>query len=199
MRLIYMMGKSSSGKDTIYNILRQKLDVNTYVMYTTRPMREGEIEGETYYFISDEEMNQYIKGKRENQLIESRTYHTVAGPWTYATIADDQFETDKDMMMLGTLESYAKIREAFQHKKEVELLPIYIEVPDGIRLKRAIEREDQQKDPRYLEICRRFVADSKDFSETNIRKAEIKKRFVNIDLYECVKEIEEYIKEKKRT
>ena len=47
MNIIYIMGKSSSGKDTIFNIIKNKLEVNTYVMYTTRPIREGEIPGET--------------------------------------------------------------------------------------------------------------------------------------------------------
>ena len=65
MKLIYIMGKSSSGKDTIYKILKEKLDVNTYVMYTTRPMREEEINGVTYNFISSEEMQDYIDGKKE--------------------------------------------------------------------------------------------------------------------------------------
>ena len=39
MNIIYIMGKSSSGKDTIFNIIKNKLEVNTYVMYTTRPIR----------------------------------------------------------------------------------------------------------------------------------------------------------------
>ena len=74
MKIVYIMGKSSSGKDTIFNIIKDKLKVNTYVMYTTRPIREGEVEGKTYNYISDDEMQKYIDGKKENKLIESRTY-----------------------------------------------------------------------------------------------------------------------------
>ena len=54
MKIIYIMGKSSSGKDTIYKKLKENLDVNTYVMYTTRPIRKGEIDGVTYHYITDE-------------------------------------------------------------------------------------------------------------------------------------------------
>lgn len=193
MKLIYIMGKSSSGKDTIYHILKEKLDVNTYVMYTTRPMREEEVEGETYYYISSEEMEKYIKGENKEQLIEQRTYQTVYGPWTYATIADQQFQSQKDMIMLGTLESYLKVKENFKNQEDIKLLPVYIEVPDGVRLKRAIEREERQKEPKYLEMCRRFIADSQDFSEENLKKAEVQKRFENIDLEKCIQEIIKYI------
>lgn len=193
MKLIYIMGKSASGKDTIYNILKEKMAANTYVMYTTRPMRSGEIDGVTYNFISSEEMQEYIDGRKEQPVIEYRTYKTVHGPWTYATIADSQFEANKDMLMLGTLESYMKVKENFENNQNVELLPIYIEVPDNIRLKRAIEREETQVEPKYVELCRRFIADSKDFSEENLQKAHIQKRFINLNLDECAKEILKYV------
>lgn len=195
MKIIYIMGKSSAGKDTIYKILKEKMDVNTYVMYTTRPIRDGEIDGITYNFIASEEMKEYIDGEKKQRLIEYRTYNTVHGPWTYATIDDSQFETDKDMLMLGTLESYVKVKDKFDKNPDVELLPIYVEVPDNIRLKRAIEREETQKKPKYAELCRRFIADTNDFSEDNLINAGIKKRFTNINLDECVVEILEYIKQ----
>jgi len=194
MKLIYMMGKSSSGKDTIYKILKEKINVDTYVMYATRPMRDGEVDGVTYHFISNEEMQDYIDGKKEHKVIETRTYQTVHGPWTYTTIDDNQFKTDKDMLMLGTLESYVQIKKYFENNPNVNVLPVYIEVPDNIRLKRALEREEQQVKPKYLEMCRRFIADSEDFSEENIEKAGISKRFQNMILDECVNEILEYIK-----
>ena len=91
--------------------------------------------------------------------------------------------------MLGTLESYEKMKDIFKD----ELIPIYIEVEDGLRLERAIKRERQEKEPKYAELCRRFLADSKDFSEENLKKAGINKRFENIDLEKCIKEIEEEI------
>lgn len=194
MKLIYLMGKSSSGKDTIFKILKQQLDVSSYVMYTTRPMREEEINGLTYNFISNEDMQEYIDNKREESVIEYRTYNTVHGPWTYATISDSQFKTNRDMLMLGTLESYMKLKESFKQNENVKLLPIYIEVPDNIRLKRAIEREEKEQEPKFEEMCRRFIADSKDFSEEKLREAQIQKRFINLDLEDCVKKIMEYLK-----
>lgn len=189
MKIFYIMGKSASGKDTIFNILKDKFNMNTYIMYTTRTIREGEEDGKTYHYISNQEMQKYIEGKMPNELIEQRTYHTIYGDWTYATIRDNQFNNEKDMLMIGTLESYNKIKEKMQEKMK----PIYIEVEDGLRLERAIKREQLEEKPKYEELCRRFLADSKDFSEENIKKAGIKKRFQNIKLNECVKEISNYI------
>ncbi len=193
MKIIYIMGKSSTGKDTIFKKLKEKINVKPYVMYTTRPKRTGEINGVDYNYLSDAEMNGYLT-LQSNMLIESRTYDTVYGKWTYATILDNQFNPNKDLLMTGTLESYIHIKEFFEENEAVELIPIYIEVEDGLRLERALKREREQKEPKYVEMCRRFIADSIDFSEDNIESIGIKKRFQNIILDDCVNEISEYVK-----
>ena len=59
------------------------------------------------------------------------------------------------------------------------VLPIYIEVDDGIRLTRALEREKRQENPKYEEMCRRFLADQRDFSPENISNAKITNIFNN--------------------
>ena len=192
MKIIYIMGKSSAGKDTIYKILKEKIDVKPYVLYTTRPIRTGEKEGVDYNYLTDEEMKQYFQNEN-SKVIESRTYNTVYGPWTYATILDNQFSSEKDLLMTGTLESYNALLKYFQNKKNIEIIPIYIEVDDGVRLERALKREREQSNPKYIELCRRFIADSQDFSEENINKSGIKKRFQNNKLDDCVNEIVDYI------
>ena len=192
MKIIYIMGKSSAGKDTIYKILKEKIDVKPYVLYTTRPIRTGEKEGVDYNYLTDEEMKQYFQNEN-SKVIESRTYNTVYGPWTYATILDNQFSSEKDLLMTGTLESYNALLKYFQNKKNIQIIPIYIEVDDGVRLERALKREREQSNPKYIELCRRFIADSQDFSEENINKSGIKKRFHNNKLDDCVNEIIDYI------
>ena len=58
-KLFCIMGKSASGKDTIFKRLVQDeaLNLKTVVSYTTRPMREGEQEGVEYYFVSPKTLN----------------------------------------------------------------------------------------------------------------------------------------------
>lgn len=192
MKIIYIVGKSSVGKDTIYQILKKKMDIKTYVMYTTRPIRTGEQDGIDYYYLKQEEMEKYINDTN-SKVMEYRTYNTVYGPWTYATIIDKQFESDNDLLMEGTLESYNAVKKYFENSDKVQVVPVYIEVDDGVRLERALKREREQENPKYEELCRRFLADSKDFSEEKIVQSGITKRFQNINLDDCIKEIIDYI------
>ena len=70
-----------------------------------------------------------------------------------------------------------------------QVIPIYVEVEDGLRLSRAVERERAQREPKYAELCRRFLADEADFSEEKLSEAGIVKRFQNDDLERCLQEI----------
>ena len=76
---------------------------------------------------------------------------------------------------------------------EDRVCPIYVEVETGERLERAVKRERKQENPRYAELCRRFLADEEDFKEENIKKLNINKRFLNETLEDCVSEIKKYI------
>jgi len=195
-KIFYIMGKSSSGKDTIFQELfrRQTWDLKKIVLYTTRPARADEKDGEDYYFVNEEILKQMeITG----QVIELRAYQTIHGVWKYFTADSEQIDLKKNSYLsIGTLESYQKIREYFGPEKVV---PVYIEVEDGERLARALKREQNQSQPRYEEMCRRFLADSQDFSEENLKKAGIEKRFQNNrTLNECVEEILKYIEEKRK-
>lgn len=185
-RIYYLLGKSATGKDTLYKeILKWRPKLRTVTMYTTRPIREGETDGVEYFFTGREELERQLAS---GKVIESRTYQTIAGPWTYYTVDDGQFNVadDESCLMIGTLESYEKMCTYFEAGK---MVPVYIEVPDGIRLLRAVKREENQKKPNYREVCRRYLADEKDFSEENLERLGITKRYQNTDMEICVEEI----------
>ena len=185
-RIYYLLGKSATGKDTLYKeILKRRPKLRTVTMYTTRPIREGETDGVEYFFTDREERERQLAS---GKVIESRTYQTIAGPWTYYTVDDGQFNVadDESCLMIGTLESYEKMCTYFEAGK---MVPVYIEVPDGIRLLRAVKREENQKKPNYREVCRRYLADEKDFSEENLERLGITKRYQNTDMEICVEEI----------
>jgi len=184
------MGKSSTGKDTIYkHILNEsKLNLKEIIPYTTRPIRDGEVSGREYYFCNEEDVNRLEK---EGRIVELRSYNTVYGIWKYFTVNDGNICLDKEnYLLIVTLEGYVKIRDYFGSK---HVVPIYIEVEDGERLLRAIAREKEQDIPKYEEMCRRFLADSSDFSEEKIKDARIEKRFHNIELNQTIAEVTEYI------
>lgn len=184
-KIYYMMGKSSSGKDTLYKeVLKALPKLKTLVLYTTRPIREGEQEGIEYHFVTDEELERFEKA---GKIIEERTYDTVYGAWKYATIEDGQINLAAyDYLAIGTLESYAGMKKCYGAEN---LVPIYIEVEDGERLSRALSRERQQEQPKYEEMCRRFLEDQKDFSEENLEEAGIVRRYYNDDKVQCLEKI----------
>ena len=190
-KIYYVMGKSSSGKDTIYKKLMEAHPrFRTIVPYTTRPIREGERDGVEYFFVDGERLREM---QEAGQVIEVRSYDTKCGIWTYFTADDGQIDLNAhDYLVIGTLVSYQALREYFGERK---MVPVYIEVEDGLRLARAVERERRQAEPKYQELCRRFLADSEDFSEDNLRKAGIERRFENLDLDACLEEINRYIED----
>lgn len=190
-KIFYVMGKSASGKDTIYKrILEAAPELRTVVTYTTRPIRDGETEGSEYHFTTEESL---AKMKDQGKVIESRTYQTVFGPWSYATVNDGQIDlTAADYLMIGTLESYNSTRRYFG---EEALVPLYIEIEDGERLARALARERMQKAPKYAELCRRFLADAEDFCEEKLQQAGIKTRYENRELEVCLGKILKRIEE----
>ena len=190
-KIFCIMGKSSSGKDTIYGrLLKDKnLNLKHIITYTTRPIREGETNGNEYYFIDDAKVEEL---EAEGKILEIRAYHTVHGIWKYMTVADGTWDVAaNNYVIIGTPESYEK---CLQHFGKDVMVPIYVTVEDGLRLERALKRERAQKEPKYEEMCRRFLADAEDFKEENIRRAGIEKRFENNSLEECYGEIAEYIK-----
>ena len=192
--IAFIMGKSSSGKDSIFRMLAddKKLGLCKVVPYTTRPMRSGETQGVEYNFVDDAQADRMAA---EGRIIELRSYNTVHGIWRYFTADDGQIELGNGSryIIIGTLEAYKKFLRYFG---EEHIMPIYIEVDDGVRLIRAVKREMQQENPHYEELCRRFLADAKDFSEENIRKSGITRRFANNGEFDdCVDEIRQALKE----
>ena len=183
-KIFYFMGKSASGKDTIFKQIKERMpNLKTIVIYTTRPIREGEQEGVEYYFVDEKRLAEL---EAQGKVIELRAYNTVHGVWKYFTVDDGQFDGDENYIAIGTLESYAKM---LAYMGAGSLVPIYIDVDDGVRLLRAVERERKQKEPKYEELCRRFLADAEDFSEKNLQRMGITHHYFNDNMENCIQEI----------
>jgi len=189
-KMVYLMGKSSTGKDTVYKRLLKNVSLNLkkIVPYTTRPIRAGEIQGEEYFFTDEKG---FEKLKAQGRVIEDRAYYTYHGLWRYFTVDDGKIDLENnDYIIIGTLESFVKTREYFGEDK---VIPVLLEVDDGVRLQRALNRERRQENPKYQELCRRYLADEEDFSKEKIREAGISLIFSNENLEKCLSEIESYL------
>ena len=112
-KIFCVIGKSATGKDTVYERLLEdkKLPVKRLIPYTTRPIREGETEGETYHFCTEEMVKSL---EEQGKIIEMRAYNTVYGVWKYFTVDDDQIDLEKhNYMLIGTIEMYVQIRDYY--------------------------------------------------------------------------------------
>lgn len=192
-KLFCLMGKSASGKDTIYRLLLQdkSLGLHRVIPYTTRPIREGEEDGREYYFVSTQQFERFCT---EGKILEQRCYDTVYGPWHYFTADDGQINLSSySSLMIGTPQAFVSIRKCFGGDK---VIPLCVRVEDGERLLRAIERERREEKPRYEELCRRFLADQEDFSGERLLSSGITNFFDNVDLDTCIREIADFIRKK---
>lgn len=134
-----MLGKSCSGKDTIFQSLKEnkQLNLKTVVGYTTRPMRVNEKDGVEYFFVDQNKLEELKKAKK---VIECRDYNTVYGIWSYFTVDDGQIDLNNgDYLYIGTLESYEQMIDFYG---EDVVVPLYIQVETGERLARAVNREE---------------------------------------------------------
>ena len=168
-KIILFMGPSNSGKDTIIRTLvkENKFAFKEMIMSTTRPKRTHEVEGREYYFKTVEEM---LDLEKQGKIIEKRKYDTVYGPWYYFTTSTTIDLGNNNYIGSNTLKGLDQFVKFYGMENIISLL---IKVDDGIRLQRALDREKMEENPKYQELCRRFLADSIDFSEENINKRPI--------------------------
>lgn len=174
-KIFCIMGKSSTGKDTLYRRIlhREDLALEQIISYTTRPIRVGEVEGMEYHFCDAARRDEL---QAAGKIIEMRSYNTFHGVWDYFTVDDGSIDlSHHNYLIIGTLESFLAIRKYFSAEATV---PIYIDVEDGVRLQRALNRERKQEHPKYQEMCRRYLADTEDFSEEKLAQAGISEEHI---------------------
>lgn len=182
-KIIILCGQSGSGKSTI----AKKLIKNHFkpiVTNTTRPPREGEVNGVDYNFISDYDFHSLIATE---DIIEWRKYNTALGTWYYGSDARNINLDKNDYVIILTLdgvESYIKYFGA------ENCIVFYIDCPKYIREKRVKERGSFNRE----EWERRLIADKADFPmEKVIKLCNFKIANYNRPIHEIIGEIKQDI------
>lgn len=162
--VVILCGKSGSGKDAITSNMVQSDDFERLVSSTSRPMRDGEVNGREYNFLSREDFEEKL---RNNRFIESRSYDTLVGgkpdTWYYGT---EKFNrSDIFRVAIKDLDGALKLKDYCESIGE-PVRAILISCPDEIRKERAVKRGSFDE----TEWNRRLKTDEKDFSEDKIRK-----------------------------
>ena len=156
-KIICLIGKSGSGKDTIIQKLHADLKIPIAISFTSRPMRPGEIQDLTYHFVSDS----YFEDNKE-KFIEQRIYKTYGKDgnvefWKYG-LTEESFEEGNNLVIVD-VNGYKALRKYFG---EGNVLPFFIHCSDTTRLNRVLLRGDGSN---KLEVMRRFAADEEDFKD----------------------------------
>lgn len=156
-KIFVIMGRSSSGKDTILQgVLSINNKVKSLVQYTTRPIRPGEVDGKDYYFVSD---SIALSSKEKSVYFEG--FKVSNGVWYYYY----------NPVKLGSKDYYVCIATPETYKKFVRyyggenIVPIEIVADERTCLLRSIDRELLSSNPNYKEVCRRFLSDSIDYED----------------------------------
>lgn len=155
-KIIALIGEAGCGKDTILQDILKKLpsDFNEIISCTTRPIREGEVEGINYYYFEDED---FLKKVRNNEMLE----YTFFNDWYYGTSYDS---LSKDKTNIGVFNPFG-IR-SLMYRDNIELTVYRITCSDKVRLLRQLNREDH---PNVEEIIRRYNTDKKDFENLEFK------------------------------
>ena len=147
--VIALFGKSGAGKDYLIKTLPPN-EYHKIIPTTTRPKRDYEVNGVDYHFITVGDMTAKVL---QGDMIEVTDFNN----WFYGT---EFSELKEDKINIGIFNIHAI--ECILQDERLEVYPIYINSSPKTRLLRALNREDE---PDCLEICRRFLADEKDFDD----------------------------------
>lgn len=172
-KLVFITGRSSSGKNTLANVLLEMKDKNNEfyfkeaMMHTTRPRRTDK---ESTYIFEDEKT--FLKNKKNGYFLETRMYNTNQGVWHYGTALKDILALYKEnkipVIVSGTPKMYRSIKDRLE-KENVEICVLYLDIDDEILLERAFNREKTNENPDYREMARRFLSDANDWSIQNTK------------------------------
>jgi guanylate kinase len=159
-KIVTLSGKAGAGKDwlmqKVLKVLREEspeIAVNEIVSCTTRPMREGEVNGKNYYFLTHEEFAERLA---DGTMVEA----TIFNDWCYGSCLEHMSE---DGINIGVYNPEGV--GILQSIPDIMVYSIFVDAPDKVRLLRQLDRETN---PDVKEIIRRYQADDEDFKYIHI-------------------------------
>lgn len=126
--MIVLVGESASGKSSIEKYLVEELKIPKVISYTTRPPRDGEVNGVDYYFVSEQE---FAAMQREKEFAETASYRG----WHYGTAKRDCTDDKVAVLTPHGLRQLKKI-------PRLNIVSFYINVPRRDRLIKILQRGD---------------------------------------------------------
>ncbi len=142
--LVILSGVAGAGKDTIKKELIQKMEnVISLPSFTSRPMREGDIEGQTYNFVSKEEFEKMI----ENQEFYEYDIHHNQYYGTSRKLLNDKIKGGKIIVKDIDVNGTEHLKELL--KEDTKIVTIFLRVPKE-ELKRRLEARVDKPSPQEV-------------------------------------------------
>lgn len=184
-KIIALLGRSASGKDTLLGKLITDLSFNRVLPVTTRPIRPGEADGVTYRFLTVADFKQK---EANGEFIETRSYNTLynGNPdvWHYATSRDSIDLSRGNYAAIVDLNALDALRREF----EKDLLAVYVTVPEDIRRTRCMSRGDFSRE----EWERREADDDKKYTK-EILSEKIDLTVENLDINVTFEKLKDFL------
>lgn len=155
--MIFVLGKTCAGKDTVVKKLIEKYGYKKLITYTTRPQRKGEVQDKTYHYISEEE---FLEKINSGFFLEYKKYDTALGTWYYGSAKEDYLKADNKTVAIITPSGYEDVLAEFRKNSSCNErhISIYLYANNKTILRRLKKRGDDEK-----EAERRIKEDNKDF------------------------------------
>ena len=156
--LVVVSGPSGSGKTTIVQALLERLPVRRSVSATTRPIREGEVNGKNYYFLSRKEFEDRVAqgGFLEYAEYAGQLYGTPRAP------AEQALGRGETFILEIEVRGARIVRKAFPEALTIFIRPPGLEEAER-RLRDRHRGESEPEIQRRMEIARREMACAGEF------------------------------------
>ncbi len=182
-KLFLIVGPSGSGKGTVIKRIQKKYSGFVYpISYTTRKIRENEINGEVYNFISKKEFEEKIKN---NELLE---YALVHSNHYYGTSKKDILEplkTGAVVIREVDIQGFHSIKKLIPKEN---LISIFMAVLNKEDLKQRILRRGKLSEK---ELEQRMESARKEIAQANECDYQVENKWGEIN--KCVSEVEKII------
>lgn len=130
-KILVIVAPSGTGKSTLIEQLQSEIaSLSWSVSCTTRPMRDGEVDGEDYHFISKEE---FIQRRDNNEFVEWAQVHSNFYG-TLKAFVDQGLEQGKNLLFDLDVQGCDSFKEVYGTEANV----IFIEPPSLAELKKRL-------------------------------------------------------------
>ena len=162
IKLLFICGKGGTGKDSVVNQIIRDDMFERLALYTTRPLRDGEVDGNEYKFVTRERFEELVNDDIFS-LVEK--YPVIEDEYFYG-IPKFTINDDKIYVVCGPRSQFIQLKKDYGDM----VFGVYLYNDAYTSLNRMISRLRIRDDRDVVETCRRVITDYEDFKGVDTSK-----------------------------